>query len=273
MAFLKSLGNFLGNALGINQADAAQAARESEQQAVQSLQEYGNQTQEGSNRALRYTQAGLGESPTETLQKSYAASMPIAKQIAEQTGNAAGRQTQSMARTAGLNKGQAALEGGQAGGNAAAAAMPGALGQEQGLYMGGIGAGEQLQGQTGGQTIGAYGGAGGTSQAQADTQGKQGMLGFGTLGNIAGSAATHFGMRGAKEGGIFDEPVIAGEAGPEIVIPVRKILKRKPRELAEILKIIKPEVEKTTKPKPEESSEPSIDDLIKRIEALEGMRV
>jgi hypothetical protein len=272
--FWDSMGNWFGNALGINQANAAQQARGQEQQAVQSQQNLGTNMASGAGSALGYTQAGLGANPGQTVQNSLNAAMPAAKSIAAQTGNVAGRQTLSAARTAGLNKGQAALEGGQAGGNAAAAAMPGAIGQEQGVYMGGLNTGAGLSTGLGSVAAGALGSAGSTAAGMAGEQGKQGMQGFQqTAGGIlsgAGSGAVGMGapafLRALKKGGITEGPSLAGEAGPEAVIPIHKLLRAKPRAVKEVLKVIKPQLEAQA------AASPDIAALIQRIEALEGKK-
>ncbi len=282
MSFWSDLGNWASNAFGFAQANAASNARNQESNAVNSLQGFGSNAQGAAQGALGYTQGSMGANAADTLQRATSAGMGTAKQIAEQTGNATGRQVGSAARTAGLNKGQAALEAGQAAGGATAAALPQAEQQQIGNYYTGVNQGIGLQGQLGSQALGGYGGAASTAAGMAGTQGGQGQTGAGMLGNvIQGGASAGLGLAtgGASglaaalaKGGVTRGPSLAGEAGPEVVIPVRKILKVAPRPLAEVLKVIGPEIKETTEAGEGESKEPTISDLIKRIEALEGAK-
>lgn len=260
MSFWSDVGNWLGNAFGVNQANAAQAGRQQAESGLQGLGQYGGQAAGAANQALGYTQGSLGANAGETLQKATTAGMQTAKQIASQTGNVAGRQAASAARTGGLNKGQAALSGGQAAGSAAAAALPQAEQQQIGNYYTGTGQGLQLQGQAGNQAVSAYGGQAQQGAGFAGTQGSQGQLG-------AGAALSM--IPKLKEGGITSGMSISGEDGPEAVIPVKKLLKVAPRSLAEVLKVIRPQVEAQTTPAEGEGKNPTMDDLIRRIEALE----
>ncbi len=278
MTFWDELGNWVGNALGWNQAQAAQQARDQEAQAVQQQMNLAGGAAGGAANMLGSFQQSMGANAGQTIQNATNAAMPVARQIAGMTGNVSGRQTLSAARTAGLNKGQAALEGGQMAGNATQAAMPGAIQQQIGNYLGAAGQFGAMQGQLQGQALQGYGQAGQTAERMANPQGEQGRKGFGLGMGMLGSGIGAFGtpagagsaaLAGAAQGGIVESPTVAGEAGPEIVIPVRKIFKKK-RTLEEIIKVIRPEVEKTTEAHPDEKADPSVSDLRKRIEAIES---
>ena len=265
--FWESAGNWLGNTFGVNQANNAQAANAQAQAGMTGAGQMGATGQAASNQALQGAQASLGANAGQTIQKATTAAMPVASQVAAQTGNVTGRQVGSAARTAGLNKGQAALEAGQAAGTATAATMPGALQNQIGNYMGATGQQIGLQGQTAAQGLQGYGTQAGTGAGYSSDQSKLGQAGAANLGNMVSGAAG--GALGLKEGGITEGATLAGEAGPEAVIPIRKLLKIKPRSLEEILTVIRPQIEKTTSAGEGEGPEPTMKDLIARLVAVE----
>jgi len=79
-------------------------------------------------------QESVGANAGDTLKKGIAASEPIAQQAAEEQASGVAKTQLEASRTAGLNKGEAALHAGQAGGNAYTSTYAPALQNEQSQY-------------------------------------------------------------------------------------------------------------------------------------------
>lgn len=118
------------------------------------------------------------------------------------------QQAMQAARTAGLNKGQAALEGGQQAGQLFTRGQM----QGQGLGMGAYGQGAQTQlgGALGQSNLGLGQMEGAQSSREAGAS-----HGGGVLGAVGG-------FLGLEKGGVVDKPTqaVVGEKGPEAVLPL-----------------------------------------------------
>jgi hypothetical protein len=171
------------------------------------------------------------------------------------------------ARTAGLNKGQAALEGSQQAGKLYTQGQQ--AGQGMGMQAYGQGAANQTNAATNLGNLGTAQYAGGSGAMQ------QGNSASGAL--LSGVGGGLSGLFKAAKGGVVTKPtpVLAGEAGPEAIIPLDKLggIIKKMRGVTEEEKPAEtPAAEKETPKEPmAEKSGPSDLDLVSQlIDRLRG---
>ena len=128
MGFFDTLGSMFGVTQGSQGSSSAGAGEAQAQQA-------GENANTAQGNAQNFANQSYGANAADTMQKAQAAAQGVSKEAAENAGNVAGRSTLTAARSAGLNKGQASLEGGQAGSTAAQQTygqmLPSMMGQYQ----------------------------------------------------------------------------------------------------------------------------------------------
>ncbi len=179
MGFLQDVGSYLGNAFGVNQSAGADKFRDIGTSAL------GTGATTAENNANYYNEAAkesYGKNAGDTMENA----MGAAQRASQTAGRAAGGQVAGTARTAGLNKGQAAVEGGQAATRAYQNQIPAQIGNY-------LNAAQNLSSQGTANT--GLGIQAGSSAANASyQQGDQAQKGaggiFSTIGNaIAGIAS------------------------------------------------------------------------------------
>jgi hypothetical protein len=231
MGFLDEVGNFLGDALGWNQAQAAQQQKEQSQemmnQAKTGLATATNQAQAQNEYSTGQEKAydaaakeSMGTSAADMAGKAEKSAEGLAGKEAAGAGQAATETALGGARTAGMNKGEAALTAG----NAAEKAATGTYGSQinQGIQnynqdtqqianAGNAQAGNAIAST--GQQVQAGQATGQLANQQAQ-QAQAGMAAPGqAIGGAVGSALKAAGM---QEGGTFEVP----EGHPKDTFPV-----------------------------------------------------
>ena len=173
MGFFDTLGSMFGITQG-GQGSSASTAGEAQANAA------GANAQGQAQNAQNFAAQSYGPNAAATMERAQKASEGVSQEAAANAGNVAGRSTLSAARSAGLNKGQAALEGGQAGGTAAQQTygqmLPAMMGQYQGAAQTQAGLGAQYnKNEINAGNVQATAGVNQQGQAQ---KGGGGLLGF-----------------------------------------------------------------------------------------------
>lgn len=202
----KNIASWWGDITGSTQKKAGQASQ-----------------QEGANTLGSIA----GQDAATEAQKSIAAGQAAGEQMGQENARGVTQSTMQAARTAGLNPGQAAMLGGQATGQAFT------QGRQAGQQMG-TNAYQTAQSQRIGAASGQAG-IGGEQAAQGQQTGQDFWSGIGKLAGgisslIPGASGVAGALTGKAKGGIVNSPVIAGEAGPEAILPLKD-----PDRVAQIL--------------------------------------